>query len=108
MGLIALIALMWTCLLLTVSYFVLLTLEKATGSVKAFGKLVVAVLLLSALTIGATGAYIAVTGNCPLMGMMQERCKMMCGQGGGMRCGSMSDMGSKCGATTKPAPVQAQ
>lgn len=90
MGIIALIALMWTCLLLTISYFVLLTLNKAEKGLKTFGKLVATVLLIAALVIAATGIYVVVTGTCPMMSMMQEHCKMM--KHGVMKGGPCSSM----------------
>lgn len=64
--------------LLTVSFFVLLTLRKSESQgLKAFGYVVAALLwLCSTLVLGA-GAYTLATGRCPMMkAMHQMNCKM--------------------------------
>lgn len=73
MGLFAVIP---ATILLTISFFVLVVLRKIeSGSLKAFGVLVTALLWIAALFIISTGAYTLVTGRpvCPMMKMMQGK-----------------------------------
>ncbi|MCX5712056.1 MAG: hypothetical protein NTY47_03160 [Candidatus Omnitrophica bacterium] len=64
--------------LLTISFFVLLTLRKAESQgLKAFGYVVAAFLWLSSTIILGAGAYTLATGHCPMMKMMQMN-KMNC------------------------------
>ncbi|HOX09791.1 MAG TPA: hypothetical protein PLV09_03200 [Candidatus Omnitrophota bacterium] len=91
MALVGIITLMWMSLLLAISYFVLLTAEKAPEKLKSFGKFVGAVLITVSLVIAVAGISILVTGaspiSCPMMGDMQRgRCPMM---GGMMKDGKM-------------------
>ena len=102
MALVGIITLMWMSLLLAISYFVLLTAEKAPEKVKSFGKFVGAVLITVALVIAVAGISILVTGaspiSCPMMGSMQGKCPMMGGMKGdmqGMR-GMMKDGKMPC------------
>ena len=58
--------------LLTVSFFVLFLKRKIeTGSLKVFGYAIVILLWISAALILGCGIYTMITGQCPLMQMMQ-------------------------------------
>ncbi|MDD2679340.1 MAG: hypothetical protein PHO03_00860 [Candidatus Omnitrophica bacterium] len=68
--------------LLTVSFFVLVTLQKVVSAkLKLFGVAVAVLLWLSALLILSSGIYAAGTGRlflrCPMMDMMKAKCTMM-------------------------------
>lgn len=93
MALVGIITLMWMSLLLAISYFVLLTAEKAPEKVKSFGKFVGAVLITVALVIAVAGISILVTGaspiSCPMMGDMQGMRGMKGDMGGMMKEGKM-------------------
>lgn len=107
MALVGIITLMWMSLLLAISYFVLLTAEKAPEKVKSFGKFVGAVLITVALVIAVAGISILVTGaspiSCPMMENMQKGRPMM-GDMQGMR-GMKGDMGGMMRGGMK-APAQ--
>jgi hypothetical protein len=65
-----LVALVPATVLLTVSFFVLLALQKAEAKgLKIFGAVIVALLCLSALLVFASG----LTGRNPMMRMMPDR-----------------------------------
>jgi len=65
-------------LLLTVSFFVLLSLRKAEAKeIKIFGYVVAALLWLAALAVSSAGLYTLATGRCPMMNMMRGG---MCGE----------------------------
>ena len=52
---------------LTISYFVLLTLQKAESArIKFFGKVVTVILWCIAAMVIILGFYVAITGICPL------------------------------------------
>ncbi|MFA5164875.1 MAG: hypothetical protein WC481_04865 [Candidatus Omnitrophota bacterium] len=111
MALVGIITLMWMSLLLAVSYFVLLTAEKAPEKVKSFGKFVGAVLITVALVIAVAGISILVTGaspiSCPMMGNMQDKRPMMGGMRGdmqGMR-GMKQGMGGMMNEGKMPCPM---
>ena len=56
---------------LTISYFVLLSSEKAESSnIKTFGKVVTVLLWAIAVMVIICGIYMGVSGKCPPMGMM--------------------------------------
>ena len=56
---------------LTISFFVLLSLEKTESTgLKTFGKVVTVLLWASALMVIICGIYMCVSGKCPPMGMM--------------------------------------
>jgi len=77
-------------LLLAVSYFVLLSAEKAPEKIKSFGKFVGSVLIVVALVVAVSGIAMLVTGTspieCPMMGGMQGGPQ---GMGGMMKEGKM-------------------
>lgn len=104
MALVGIITLLWMSLLLAVSYFVLLTAEKAPEKIKSFGTFVGAVLITVALVIAVSGIVMLVTGtnpmSCPMMGGMK---------GGMMREGKMPCpmmKGSMKGGMQAPAQPQ--
>ena len=114
MALVGIITLLWMSLLLAVSYFVLLTAEKAPEKIKSFGTFVGAVLITVALVIAVSGIVMLVTGtnpmSCPMMGGMQQKGSMMGGMKGGMmREGKMPCpmmMGGMKGGMQAPAQPQ--
>ncbi len=112
MALVGIITLMWMSLLLAISYFVLLTAEKAPEKVKSFGKFVGAVLITVSLVIAVAGISIMATGAspiaCPMMGNMQKGCPMM-GDMQGMR-GMMKEGKMPCPMMKggMKAPIQTQ
>jgi hypothetical protein len=77
--------------LLTISFFVLLTVRKAeTQGLKAFGFVVAAVLWFASLVVFSTGIYILSTGRMPFRYMMRP---MMCEKMQMMKqCGGMPAM----------------
>ncbi|MFA5336571.1 MAG: hypothetical protein WC324_06605 [Candidatus Omnitrophota bacterium] len=88
MALVGIITLLWMSLLLAVSYFVLLTAEKAPEKIKSFGKFVGSVLIVVALVVAVSGIVMLVTGTspieCPMMGDMKGGPQGMGGMKGGM------------------------
>jgi len=71
-----LFAIIPAALLLTISFFVLFTLRKVeTQGLKAFGYVIVTLLVIAALLIFSVGAYTVYTGRHPMMYMMQEMMK---------------------------------
>lgn len=112
--LIGLVAIIPVTILLTVSFFVLFTLRKTEGALKAFGFVIAALLWLSALMILSGGIYNLSTGRCPLIVAMHQMkmgmCPMMKGgmmppmMEGPMMHGMKGDMGSmKQGKAEEPA-----
>ena len=77
-----LFALIPTAILLTISFFVLLTISNVEKKgLKAFGYVVAALLWASALLVFSTGIYTLSTGRpvgkCPMSQMMREKPHMM-------------------------------
>ena len=61
-------------MLLTASFFVLFAIEKVKeNGLKAFGKVVAAILIIVSVLIFAKGIYTIATGKCPMMQEMQAR-----------------------------------
>lgn len=90
-----LFAIIPAALLLTVSFFVLFTLRRIEEQgLKAFGYVIVTLLVIAALLIFSVGAYTIYTGRHPMMSMMQ-----------GMMQGGMSGM---MGGRQMPAMKQGQ
>jgi hypothetical protein len=87
MGLFAVIPI---ALLLTVSFFVLLSLRKVEQQgLKAFGYVIAALLWLGAVLVFSAGVYTISTGRHPMMAVMQE---MMRGKMQGMMTAHMPGM----------------
>jgi hypothetical protein len=75
MGLFAIIPI---SLLLTVSFFVLVTVYKAENkALKAFGYVIAALLWVAVILVFSAGLYVMITGKHPLMEMMQMKGQMM-------------------------------
>jgi hypothetical protein len=55
-----------------VGYFVLFTSTKADGAVKKFGRALAVWIFIIALFIPIMGAYVTVTGLCPIDQIIQE------------------------------------
>lgn len=90
MALVGIITLLWMSLLLAVSYFVLLTAEKAPEKIKSFGKFVGSVLIVVALVVAVSGIVMLVTGTSPIECPMMKEGKMPCPMmKGGMMKGGM-------------------
>ena len=72
--------------LLTISFFVLVTINKIEKQgLRAFGYVVAALLWAGALLAVSAGIYTLSTGRCPMQAMMQ-------GQMQGMKCGGPGQM----------------
>jgi len=113
MALVGIITLMWMSLLLAISYFVLLTAEKAPEKVKSFGKFVGAVLITVSLVIAVAGISILVTGaspiSCPMMGGMKGDMQGMRGmmKDGRMPCPMMKGgMGMPSQSQEDKSPIK--
>jgi hypothetical protein len=76
--LIGLVAIIPVTILLTVSFFVLFTLRKTEGALKAFGFVIAALLWLSAFMVLSGGIYNLSTGRCPLIVAMHQMKMGMC------------------------------
>jgi len=73
MGLLAIVP---VTILLTISFFVLVTLRKnEAGALKVFGYVIAALLWVSAFMVLGTGLYTLSTGRCPMMVAMQQQMK---------------------------------
>ena len=69
-------------MLLTASFFVLFAIEKVKeNGLKAFGKVVAAILIIVSVLIFAKGIYTIATGKCPMMEEMRGACSMGKGMG---------------------------
>lgn len=66
-----------TALLLTISFFVLVTLNKVNlKNLRAFGIAIVILLWISAALLLSVGIYTVITGQHPIMHMMQKQMMM--------------------------------
>jgi hypothetical protein len=58
--------------LVTIGYFVLFASSKADGGIKAFGLVLVIWIFVIALFPPIAGAYLTLSGQCPIEQMMKE------------------------------------
>lgn len=76
--LLGLFALIPATILLTISFFVLVVIEKIEKQgLKAFGYVVAALLWAAAFLVISTGIYTLSTGRCPMQAMMQGQMQGM-------------------------------
>lgn len=57
---------------LVVGFFVLFTSNKAEGTMRKFGQILAIWIFIVALSLTIFGAYITLSGNCPMEKMMEK------------------------------------
>jgi hypothetical protein len=105
--LIGLFAIIPATVLLTISFFVLVVIQRIEKpGLKAFGYVVASLLWLGVLIAGSAGIYTLATGRPPMMCMMQGKMREMMGQGmgPGMMGGKEGMMNGS--AENMPGPAQ--